>query len=409
MRPELISAVEHLVPEMERLYRSFHAAPELSMAEHGTANAISGILDDWGMQSFRSAGTGVGVILRNGVGPVVAYRADIDGLPIAEETGLSFASRARGTLPDGTEVPVMHGCGHDCHIVIALGLARALDEMRELWAGTVVVLFQPGEETGEGAAAMLADGLWQTAPVPEAIYGQHVWPLPLGQIAVPIGPAMAMADSLQVTVHGTQAHGSKPEDSIDPIVLGAFMVTRLQTIVSRELAGTDAAVITVGTFHSGLKDNIIPAKAVFSVNVRTFEEGIRARVLDSIERIINAEAAASGAPRPQIERMYAFPPCVNDKHLATKFLVDVRQLPGSEANPCAPVMGSEDFGRLGDAIGVPYVFWFVGCYSSNPRGQDGIRPGNHSPSFAPHSIPELLRLGIGAGLVALMGHIGRTQ
>ncbi|MGO1764250.1 MAG: amidohydrolase, partial [Brevibacterium yomogidense] len=295
---EITSSLEEGLDALVELYREFHTAPELSMQEHRTAEAIAVRLRSYGLEPQTVGGTGVVAVIENGEGPVVAFRADTDGLPIEEATGLSYASAATGTLPDGTVTPVMHGCGHDTHISAGLEIARLLTNHRDAWAGTVVMLFQPGEETAAGAAAMVEDGLWDRVPQPEAVYGQHVWPGVAGTVNLSIGTAMAMADSLRVTVHGRQAHGSQPENAIDPIVLGASMVTRLQTVVSREVAGSDMAVLTVGTFHAGMKENIIPAKAVLELNIRTFETDVRERVLAAVRRIISGEAQAAGAPEP---------------------------------------------------------------------------------------------------------------
>ncbi|GGK60450.1 amidohydrolase [Ornithinimicrobium pekingense] len=388
------------------LYQDFHRAPELSMQEHATAEKIKGLLDERGYETFVCGGTGVVATLRNGDGPVVAYRADTDGLPIQEDTGADFASTARGTLPDGTDVPVMHGCGHDTHITVALETARLLAEHRDLWAGTAVFLFQPGEETSAGAAAMLEDGLWDRAPKPSAVFGQHVWPATAGTVNVSVGTAMAMADSLEVTVRGRQAHGSQPESSIDPVVLGAFMVTRLQTVVSRETSARDMLVLTIATFHAGLKDNIIPDKAVFTINMRSFDEDVRARALAAVERIVRAEAVAAGAPEPEIRRMYDFPRCYNDPELTRSLIESFREELGQDAvTEAPPVTGSEDVGRFGDAIGVPYTYWFFGGHRAESV-EAGV-PGNHSPMFLPDDVGTALRTGVRAALTALVGQLGR--
>ncbi len=388
------------------LYQDFHRAPELSMQEHATAEKIKGLMEERGYDTFVCGGTGVVATLRNGEGPVVAYRADTDGLPIEEDTGADFASTARGTLPDGTDVPVMHGCGHDTHITVALETARLLAEHRDLWAGTAVFLFQPGEETSAGAAAMLEDGLWDRAPKPSAVFGQHVWPARAGTVNVSVGTAMAMADSLEVTVRGRQAHGSQPESSIDPVVLGAFMVTRLQTVVSRETSARDMLVLTIATFHAGLKENIIPDKAVFTINMRSFDEDVRAKALAAIERIVRAEAAAAGAPEPQIRKMYDFPRCYNDPELTEPLLAAFREELGEESVVQSdPVTGSEDVGRFGDAIGVPYTYWFFGGHKAESI-EAGV-PGNHSPMFLPDDVGTALRTGVRAALTALLGHLQR--
>lgn len=376
------------------------------MQEHATAERIKSLMDERGYETLVCGGTGVVATLRNGDGPVIAYRADTDGLPIEEDTGADYASTARGRLADGTEVPVMHGCGHDTHITVALETARLLAEHRDLWAGTAVFLFQPGEETSAGAAAMLEDGLWDKAPRPSAVFGQHVWPGVAGTLNVSVGTAMAMADSLEVTVRGKQAHGSQPESSIDPVVLGAFMVTRLQTVVSRETSARDMLVLTIATFHAGLKENIIPDKAVFTINLRSFDEDVRAKALEAIERIIRAEAAAAGAPDPQIRRMYDFPRCYNDPELTTPLLEAFREELGEEAvNEVPAVTGSEDVGRFGDAIGVPYTYWFFGGHQAGSV-EAGV-PGNHSPMFLPDDVPTALRTGVRAALTALTSHLQR--
>lgn len=403
----VLKALEEDLDETVRLYQDFHRSPELSMQETRTAAKIADYLADLGLETHRFGGTGVVVEIENGPGPVVAYRADIDGLPIEEQTGLDYASTERGILPNGAETAVMHGCGHDAHIAVGLNIAKQLTQHRSLWSGTVVMLFQPGEETAQGARAMLDDGLWTEISKPEAVYGQHVWPGVAGSVNVSIGTAMAMADSLEVTVRGKQAHGSQPENAIDPIVLGAFMITRLQTIVSREVSGRDMAVVTVGTFSGGLKDNIIPDTATFQLNVRTFDEEVRARVLAAIRRIICAEAEASGAPEPSIDKMYDFPRCYNDQHLATELIETFRgELGEEQVNVTPPVTGSEDFGSFGDEIGVPYVYWFFGGHSKEQFAEGATPPGNHSPSFAPDAVPEMLVTGMRTGLTALLRHVG---
>ncbi|HCG56752.1 MULTISPECIES: amidohydrolase [Brevibacterium] len=389
-------------------YKDFHRSPELSMQETQTAATIAANLEGLGLEAQTFGGTGVVGVIENGQGPVVAYRADIDGLPISEDTGYDYASTAEGTLPDGTTSKVMHGCGHDTHITVGLYLARYLVEHKDLWSGTVIMLFQPGEETGAGARAMLDDGLWDSIVKPEVIYGQHVWPGKAGHIYVAKGTAMAMSDCLKVTVRGKQAHGSQPESSVDPIVLGAYMITRLQSIVSREISGRDMAVVTVGTFHGGLKENIIPDSAEFKLNIRTFNEDVRAVVLDRVERIIVAEAAASGAPEPIIEEMYRFPRCYNDPAATDQFLdVLEAELGEDQVHLDQAVTGSEDFGAFGDDIDVPYVYWFFGGYS--PAKFDGEEPpaGNHSPFFAPDDVETTLETGIRAALTAVLSTVGK--
>ncbi|MCG2620898.1 amidohydrolase [Arthrobacter sp. I2-34] len=402
-----LALTEDLRADLHELYKQLHSHPELSMQEHHTAELIEQRLDGLGIENFRCGGTGVVGVLRNGSGPVVGFRADTDGLPIAEDTGLDYASTATGTLPDGTEVPVMHGCGHDTHTSVLLTVARMFAQARDAWAGTLVLIFQPGEETAAGAAAMVADGLWDRAPKPEIVYGQHVMPGLAGTVSLSVGSAMAMADSLKVTVHGRQSHGSQPQDAIDPVVLGAHMVVRLQTIVSRELDPRQAAVVTIGTFHGGLKENIIPASAEFTLNIRTFDDGVRSHVLAAVRRIIAAEAAASGAPEPEIEELYTFPACYNEPAEAEDVAEVLRSALGADAVTISPpLMGSEDFGHLAAAIGVPAVYWTFGGHPAELLEGGGQVPMNHSPYFAPVMEPTL-STGVNAAAAALLARLGR--
>ncbi|QZY53200.1 amidohydrolase [Leucobacter tenebrionis] len=390
---------------LHETYEHLHRNPELSMQEHRTAEFIEQRLDALGIEHFRCGGTGVVGVMRNGEGPVIGFRADTDGLPIQEATGAAYSSTATGTLPDGSTVPVMHGCGHDTHIATALAAAALLRRQPEAWAGTVLWIFQPGEETAAGAAAMVADGLWDRVPKPEAVLGQHVFPsVPAGSIGLTTGSAMAMADSLRITVHGKQSHGSQPQDSIDPIVLGAHMVTRLQTIVSRELPPQSPAVVTCGTFHAGLKENIIPDRAEFTLNIRTLTEEVRERVLSAIARIVNAEAEASGAPRPTVEEIYRFPRLYNDDEHAEQVRAALqRELGEDRVVSLPPAMGSEDFGTLPDSIGVPGVYWFFGGFSA----ENEAPPVNHSPFFLPDPEPTL-STGVRAAVVALGHYLGKA-
>ena len=408
LNPRLRTAITDTLPEAVDDYEDFHRSPELSMQEIETSRAIADFLSDLGLVPQAFGGTGVVAVIENGEGPVVAYRADTDGLPIAEDTGLDYASTAEGVLPDGTETAVMHGCGHDTHITVGLHLARALTEHRDAWSGTVVLLFQPGEETAAGAKAMLDDGLWEQVVHPEVVYGQHVWPGQAGDVYVSSGTAMAMSDSLKVTVLGKQAHGSQPENAIDPIVLGAYMITRLQSIVSREISGRDTAVVTVGTFHGGLKENIIPDSAVLTLNIRTFDEDVRATVLERVRRIVNAEAQASGAPEPLIEEMHSFPRCYNDPDAAAAFVSAAEaELGGAHVHVVPAVTGSEDFGAFADALGVPSVYWFFGGYSPVRLAEDEPPAGNHSPHFAPDDVPTTLATGLRAALTAVLSRVGK--
>jgi amidohydrolase len=392
--------------DLHALYRRLHRAPELSMQEHATAELIQARMKALDCETFLCGGTGVVAVLRNGEGPVVGFRADTDALPVAEDTGLDYASTARGVMPDGTEVPVMHACGHDTHITSAIGAATLLAGDRDAWAGTVVFLFQPGEETAEGAMAMLRDGLWDRAPRPEIVYGQHVWPGRAGEVELTSGPAMAMADAWRVTVHGRGGHGSRPEDTIDPVVLAAHMVVRIQSIVAREIPAQQAAVITIASFHAGLKENIIPGVAEFTVNVRNLDAGLREQVLAALRRVIRGEAVTSGAPEPEIEEIYTFPLLVNDPDETDSLRTVLGAALGAGNVLDRPAqMGSEDFGHLPDAIGVPGVYWFFGGMSDEALDSDTPVPTNHSPFFAPVMEPTL-STGVTTAISAILSRVG---
>lgn len=402
-----IEVTANFVEEHVSMYKDYHRSPELSSNEHGTAESIETRLDELGIEHFRSGGTGVVGLLSNGEGPIIGFRADTDGLPIAEETGLDYASTAHGTLPDGADAPTMHGCGHDTHITAALAAAQYLNEHRDDWQGTVVLIFQPGEETAWGAKAMVDDGLWDKAPRPEVVLAQHVMPLEAGKFALRAGNMASLADSWRITVRGRQAHGSQPELSLDPIVAASSMVMRLQTIVSRELSPMTPAVVTVGTFHAGLKENIIPESAEFSINVRTPDEAVRAKVLTSIRRIVAAEALASGINEPAIVEINRFPRLFNDAEHTARTLKALENGFGEGSVIQAPLgMGSEDAGWLGDSIGVPVVFWAFGAFEAEEFADGKAPAGNHSPQFAPNAQLAVTH-GTGAALSAILEYLGK--
>ncbi len=394
---------------LAELYRDLHANPELSFAEYRTSDIVARSLLGLGYEVHTGlGGTGVVGLLRRGSGPTVLVRADMDGLPVAEATDLPYASRARGTDPGGKDVPVMHACGHDVHVTCLLGAAAAMVSDQS-WAGTLMLVAQPAEELGSGARGMLADGLYERFGTPDVVLGQHVAPLPAGMIGLHPGPAMATSDSLAVTLHGRGGHGSRPEACVDPIVMAAAVVMRLQGIVAREVGGTQTAVVTVGTLHAGTKVNIIPDTAELEINVRTFDAGVRDRVLAAIERIVRAEAAASGAPRePDVRVTDTFPMLVNDAAGCERTAAALRTVVGERVIDPGPVTGSEDVGQFAVAAGVPCVYWILGgadpaafAGATTPEQLMGAMAGiasNHSPGYAP-VIEPTLTLGV-AALVA---------
>jgi hippurate hydrolase len=381
------------------LYRDLHAHPELSFQETRTSDVVAGRLRELGVDTTTGVGrTGVVGVIRNGDGPTALLRADMDALPVLERTGLDYASTARGVDRDGNEVPVAHACGHDVHVTCLLGAVAELVAHPESWSGTVLAVFQPAEELGGGARAMIDDGLYQRFGRPDVVLGQHVAPLPAGYLAVRPGPAFAGADTVRVTLHGSGGHGSRPETTVDPVVMAAATVLRLQTIVAREVGATETAVLSVGTLRAGTKENIIPDDAELGLTVRSFDPAVRTRVLAAVERIVRAEAAASGAARdPDITVLDTFPPLVNDEDAAARTAAALAAV-GPVVDP-GLVTGSEDIGLFATEAGVPCVYWLLGGADPAAFAGAGTRdelaavvaslPSNHSPLFAPVVEPTL--------------------
>jgi amidohydrolase len=396
----VLSGLGEITSALEDLYRDIHAHPELSMQERRTAGLAADGLRAAGYDVTEGVGgTGVVGLLANGDGPTVMLRADMDALPIREATGLPYASTVTAMDADGRETPVMHACGHDMHVTWLAGATRLLAHSRDAWQGAVLAVFQPAEEIARGAQAMIDDGLFDRFPKPDVIFGQHVMPAPAGRIGYRAGTTQAAADSLEVRLFGRGAHSSMPESSVDPVVMAAATVLRLQTIVSRETAASDAAVVTVGALQAGTKDNVIPDDALLKINVRSFDEAVRSHVLDAITRIVNAEAAASGAPRPpEISTTEHYPLTVNDPDRTQRVAAALRGHFGDDRvrELAAPVSASEDFGSFGTEWGVPSVFWYVGgtdpvVYEAAERAGRVAEdvPTNHNPAFAPALHPTI--------------------
>jgi amidohydrolase len=395
--------------DLEALYIDLHRHPELSFQETRTAGVVTRHLGELGIEFEEGIGkTGVIGVIRNGEGPVVWLRADMDALPVKELTGLEYASTARGTDPAGTDVPVMHACGHDMHVTALLGALERLLATKDEWSGTIVAAFQPAEEYGAGSQAMIADGALERFPRPDIVLGQHVTPLPAGTIGVRGGTQMAASDGLTVTLLGRGGHGSRPHSTIDPVVMAAATVMRLQTIVSREVDPRDVAVVTVGSIHAGLKNNIIPAEAKLELSLRYPDDEARARVLAKVERVVRAVAQASGAEEePVIEIDHSLPPTINDVHATARLTLafDAAFGEGTVVDP-GMFTGSEDVSWFAREAGVPLVFWFWGGidvqkYADAKAGGtiDRDIPTNHSPYFAPVLQPTLGR-GVDALVVA---------
>jgi amidohydrolase len=395
--------------DLVALYTDLHRHPELSFQETRTAGIVTQKLAELGLEFTEGLGkTGVATSISNGDGPVVWLRADMDGLPVEERTGLAYASTVRGVDPSGQDVPVMHACGHDMHITALLGALEQLVATKGEWSGTVVAVFQPAEEYGAGAQAMIADGVLDLFPRPDIVLGQHLTPLPAGTIGVRAGTQMAASDGLTVTLLGRGGHGSRPHATIDPVVMAAATVMRLQTIVSREVDPRDVAVVTVGSIHAGLKNNIIPAEAKLELSLRYPDDDARGRVLAKVERVVRAEAQASGAEEePVIEIDHSLPPTINDVHATARLTLAFDSAFG-EGTVVDPGMftGSEDVSWFAREAGVPLVYWFWGgvdpkIFAEAMAGGTLERdvPTNHSPFFAPVLHPTIER-GVDALVVA---------
>lgn len=387
-----------LMVELESLYKDLHQHPELSMQEVRTAKIVADTMEGLGYEVTRNVGvTGVVCLMKNGSGPTVMLRADMDALPMAENTGLPYASTVTARGADGAEVGVAHACGHDMHVTWMIGAARILAGNRAAWQGTLMIVFQPGEETAEGAAAMVKDWGEGRFPRPDIILGQHVMVGAAGTVMYRPGVTLSAGDSLKIRLFGRGSHGSQPQTSIDPVIMAASATLRLQTIVSREIAPSEPAVLTIGSLQAGTKENIIPDDATIKLNVRTFSEDTREYMLKSIRRICCAECDASGAERPpEFTTINRYPLTENDL-AATQKVAGAFHLQFGERSLLAahPASASEDFSIFGRSWGVPYVFWFVGgtdpdVYAKALQEKTVNRiPSNHSPQFAPRIHPTL--------------------
>src|SRR4051794_6475331 len=394
----VLASLDGLLPELETIYKDIHSHPELSMQEERTAGVAADHLRSVGYEVTTGVGkTGVVGLLRNGEGPTVMLRADMDALPVQEATGLPYASTVTATDSTGKIVPVMHACGHDMHVSWLIGAATLFAKARDAWKGTLMPVFRPAEETAAGAEGMIDDGLLKRFSKPDVVLGQHVMVGPSGVLNSRAGVVTSAGDSLQIRMFGRGAHGSMPQASIDPVVMAAATVLRLQTIVSREIAATDAAVVTIGSLQAGTKENVIPDEAIIKLNVRTFDEAVRKRVLAAIERIVNAEAEASGAPKkPEITPLDRYDLVRNDDAATERVRNALHaHFGGERVTHTGPASASEDFGSFGAEWHVPSVFWFVGgvdpetYVKAEREGRLSELPTNHNPKFAPVIHPTL--------------------
>jgi hippurate hydrolase len=415
----IADGVKKEMPSLMALYRDLHANPELSMQEVKSAAKMAAEAKKLGFTVTTGVGkTGVVAVMKNGPGPVLLLRADMDGLPVEEQTGLPYASKVKATSTAGTQSGVMHACGHDTHMAAWVGAARQLAAMKSQWSGTLVMIAQPGEEIGVGAKAMLDDGLYTRFPKPTHALAFHdAASLPAGTIGYSVGPALANVDSVDIDVKGVGGHGAYPHTTKDPIVLASRIVTALQTLVSREIDPQDAAVVTVGSFHSGAKHNIISDEAKMLLTVRSYTDETRKILLDGIRRIVRGEAIAAGMPEDRMpvvtirDGEYT-PATFNTEKLTTETAALFTQRFGADrVLRTRPVMGGEDFGRfyLADKSIESLIFWVGGVPQAQwdkAAGDPAKLPSLHSPFWAPDA-EATISTATEALTVAALGVLGR--
>jgi hippurate hydrolase len=411
--------VEREYASLEKLYVHCHAHPELSFREEKTAERVAQELKALGLEvTTRVGGHGVVGVLRNGAGPAVLIRTDLDALPVKEQTGLPYASTVRATNDLGVEVDVMHACGHDIHITSFVGAARALAQLKERWSGTLVFIGQPAEERGSGARAMLKDGLFTRFPKPDYCLALHVSSdMPAGTLGVVEGFMLANVDSVDITLRGSGGHGAWPHKTKDPIVLAAQTIMVLQTIVSRETDPLESAVVTVGSIHGGTKHNIIPDDVKLQLTVRSFSDPVRAHTLDAIRRIVRGQALSAGIPEERLptvtidEREFT-PATYNHPELARRLGGVFRGIFGDKhVVSRKPVMGGEDFSEYGrTADQIPICIFWLGSVEPE-RVAESERTGKplpalHSNLYRPAPEPTI-KTGVTAMTAAVLELVGR--
>ncbi len=411
--PPALQGLDALYPELDALYRNLHQTPELSTQEEKTAAKMAERLRALGYEvTQKVGGHGVVGILRNGKGPTVMVRADMDALPVEEKTGLPYASTAKAKDPTGQTVPVMHACGHDVHMTAWIGAATLLARSKDRWRGTVMMVGQPAEEAGAGARAMLQDGLFKRFPKPDfALMVHNQATAPAGTVQYVPGFALASVDSVDVTLYGKGGHGAYPHTTVDPVLLAARTVLSLQTIVSRERDPLEPAVLTVGSIHGGTKHNIIPDEVKLQLTVRTYKPEVRKQILEAIERIAKGESMAAGSPRPpSVAVTEGTPSTYNDPELMKRVVPAVaRALGPQNVSEGKPTMGGEDFSEYGRA-GVPSAMLWIGTvepakFQAAQKAGETL-PSLHSPHFAPDR-ERTLRTGVTTLVSAALELLGK--
>ncbi len=420
VKKQLTTIDQALDPHLEALvglYQELHANPELSLKETKTAARLAEAVRKLGYDvTEKVGGNGVVAVLKNGPGPVVLIRTDMDGLPIVEQTGLPYASKARSKNSAGADIGVMHACGHDVHMTCWLGTARVLAALKDQWSGTIVLVAQPAEEIVAGARMMLEDGLYKRFPKPDYALALHADPLiEAGAVTYSEGLALANSDTVDIVVKGKGGHGAAPHVTVDPVVLAARIILDLQTIVSREVNPLDPCVVTVGSIHGGTKHNIIPNEVRLQLTVRTTKTEVRDHVLKAIDRIAKAAAVAARAPEPDVRvNLEEFTPATyNDVALARQLGTVFKAALGNEnVRDRRPVMGAEDFGRFSEGK-IPIFMYFLGTVSKDryeaAQKPGGVPlPGAHTDAYAPLPEPSI-RTGVRTMSLAALNLMPKKQ
>jgi hippurate hydrolase len=409
-----IAPLDAIYPDLDALYRDLHAHPELSLHEEKTSARLAERFRGLGYEvTEKVGGFGVVGVMKNGSGPTVLLRADMDALPVEEKTGLSYASKVKVTDAAGSTVPVMHACGHDVHMTSLVGAATLLARAKARWRGTLVLVGQPAEEAGNGALSMLGDSFLSRFPKPDYCLALHDdATLPAGTFAWTSGFALANVDSVDITIFGRGGHGSKPEGTVDPVVIAARTVVALQTIVARETSPFDPAVVTVGSIHGGTRRNVIPDEVTLQLTVRSYKPEVRQRLLAAIERIAKAEALAAAAPRePEVKVLDGTAATYNDPALSKRVAAALAAAFGEQrVIEAPPIMAGEDFGEFGKAAKAPsFMFWVGGVSAARwveVQGDVSKLPSLHSALWAPDPEPTL-KAGAAALTLAALELLGK--
>ena len=413
IKESLTEAIEKYRPDLkpyEDIYKQIHQNPELGCQEVKTASVVAKHLEGIGFKvREKIGGAGVAGILENGRGKTILLRSELDALPIEEKTELHYASRNQmKDVEDGATKPVMHACGHDMHMASLLAASKLLADARSEWSGTLIIVFQPNEERAGGARAMVDGGLYDHIPKPDILLAQHINAAKTGTVTVGYGAVMTAASTMKVRIFGHGGHGSAPHNCVDPIVLAGYILTRLQSVVSRETSPSETAIVTCGSIHGGEAANVIPAHVDLQLNVRAYDEGVLEKTLMAVRRIIKHECEASESPKePEIDSFYRFPPTINDHDLVDEIRGTFGKYFGDNLLGGPPFTASEDFSILATSVNKPYVFWSFGGTSAQ-KYDEALKagkllklPGNHSPYFAP-DVGTSLKTGVDAAAVAAL-------